>query len=51
MATFNGRPIRGKLLTRRFRIYIDLTAETIENAFDHVIDKLIELRGDNNAEN
>ena len=30
---------------------IDLTAETIENAFDHVIDKLIELRGDNNAEN
>lgn len=30
---------------------IDLTAETIENAFDHVIDKLIELGGDNNAEN
>lgn len=30
---------------------IDLTAETIENAFDHVIDKLIELEGDNNAEN
>lgn len=30
---------------------IDLTAETIEDAFDHVIDKLIELGGDNNAEN
>ena len=30
---------------------IDLTAETIENAFDHVIEKLIELRGDDNAEN
>lgn len=30
---------------------IDLTAETIENAFDHVIDKLIELGGDNSAEN
>lgn len=30
---------------------IDLTAETIENAFDHVIDKLIELGGDDNAEN
>ena len=26
-------------------------AETIEDAFDHVIDKLIELGGDNNAEN
>lgn len=30
---------------------IDLTAETIEDAFDHVIDKLIELGGDDNAEN
>lgn len=30
---------------------VDLTAETIEDAFDHVIDKLIELGGDNNAEN
>ena len=30
---------------------IDLTAETIEDAFDSVIDKLIELGGDNNAEN
>lgn len=30
---------------------IDLTAETIEDAFDHVINKLIELEGDNNAEN
>lgn len=30
---------------------IDLTAETIEDAFDHVIDKLIELGGDNSAEN
>lgn len=30
---------------------IDLTAGTIEDAFDHVIDKLIELGGDNNAEN
>lgn len=30
---------------------IDLTAETIEDAFDHVIEKLVELGGDNNAEN
>lgn len=30
---------------------IDLTAETIEDGFDHVIDKLIELGGDDNAEN
>ena len=30
---------------------IDLTADTIEDAFDHVIDKLVELGGDNNAEN
>lgn len=30
---------------------IDLTAETIEDAFDHVIEKLIELGGDDNAEN
>lgn len=30
---------------------IDLTAENIEDAFDHVIDKLIELGDDNNAEN
>lgn len=30
---------------------IDLTAETIEDAFDRVIDKLIELGGDNSAEN
>ena len=30
---------------------IDLTAETIEDAFDHVIVKLIELVGDDNAEN
>lgn len=30
---------------------VDLTAKTIEDAFDHVIDKLIELGGDNNAEN
>lgn len=30
---------------------IDLTAETIDDAFDHVIDKLIELGGDDNAEN
>lgn len=30
---------------------IDLTAETVEDAFDHVIDKLVELGGTNNAEN
>lgn len=30
---------------------IDLTAETIEDAFDHVIDKLTELGDDKNAEN
>ena len=30
---------------------IDLTTQTIEEAFDHVIDKLVELGGTNNAEN
>ena len=30
---------------------IDKTADTIEEAFDHVIDKLVELGGTNNAEN
>lgn len=30
---------------------IDLTTQTIEEAFDHVIDKLVELGGTNNVEN
>lgn len=30
---------------------IDLTTQTIEEVFDHVIDKLVELGGTNNAEN
>ena len=30
MATFNGRPIRGKLLTRRFRIYFDRPDDSVK---------------------
>lgn len=30
MATFNGRSIKGKLLTRRFRIYFDRPDDSVK---------------------